>query len=212
MLEPDGEPLLRQRARDAVRPLHEQRPLAADEVAEPRRVELVLVGDPVQVRVVHRDAAAVRRDDREARRRDLPGAHARARAGAAHELRLARAEIAHERDDVAGCEQLPQARAERVRRARGARRDLRRVPLDHRRHSAHTAPIAAPRSPATRPRWPTRRATRSPARPCTQAAARAAAGGGRPPASRAPHRPASTSPVPPVASPALPVGTIAGGP
>jgi hypothetical protein len=138
MLEPDGEPLLRQRARDAVRPLHEQRPLAADEVAEPRRVELVLVGDPVQVRVVHRDAAAVRRDDREARRRDLPGAHARARAGAAHELRLARAEIAHQRDDVARAEEPAQPDAETVGRPRRARDDPRGGSRRHRPHSAQT--------------------------------------------------------------------------
>src|SRR5512138_3897155 len=56
---PQGElqALLRERARDPVRPLDEQGALPAHEIEEPRGVELVLVADAVEVRVVDREAA-----------------------------------------------------------------------------------------------------------------------------------------------------------
>jgi hypothetical protein len=138
MLQPDDELPLRERPGDPVRPLDEERPLSAHEVPEARRVELVLVRDPVEVGVMDGDPAAVRRDDGEARRGDLLRPHPRAGAGAADELGLARAEVAHQRDDVGGTEEPPELRAERVGRPRRARDEARRGPFGHRPHSAHT--------------------------------------------------------------------------
>jgi hypothetical protein len=105
MREPDRQPLRRERARDPVCPLDQERPLAAHQIAEAGPVELVLVADPVQVGVVDRDPAAVGRHDREARARDLPGRHPGAGAGAADELRLPGPELALERHHVAGPEE-----------------------------------------------------------------------------------------------------------
>src|SRR6266542_2999961 len=64
---PGRELLLRQGSRDPVRPFDEQRALGSHEVAEAGAVQVVLVRDPVQVRVVDQDAARVSGDDGEAR-------------------------------------------------------------------------------------------------------------------------------------------------
>src|SRR5574341_1919902 len=170
----DGEPLLRQRPRHPLRPLDEDRAVAPHEVEEARRVELVEIVDPVEVRVVDGEPAAVGRHDGEAGGADLSRGDLRAATGAPDELRLPGPELADERDAVPRPQRPAELRAER-RGCRGrARHELQARPDGHRCHSAQTAPIDAATSPARSPRSPERAAARSPARPWIQAAALAA--------------------------------------
>ena len=163
----DLEPVGRQGPGDAVGPFHQQRAIRPQEIEEPGGVELVAVGDAVEVGVVHGNAATVGGHDGEAGARHLLRRDGRPVARPPGQLRLPGPQIADERHHVPRSEEPPQPRPEREggsRRAGAkARREGRR--RHYRPHSTQTAPSASARSPARRPRSPQRLAARSPARP-----------------------------------------------
>ena len=138
----------------------------AELVGEQRRVLAVEAAEAVEVEVRHRHAAVVAARDREARARHGAGDAERA-ARAAHERRLAGAELAGDEHDVAGPQALRRARRRRPRSR------PRRAVLSRGRHRRYGA--AAPRRGASA-RRPRGTAAADPSR-CSAARRRATRGG-----------------------------------
>ena len=106
-LEPDG--LRRQHRLDACRPLNQARAVAEEVVLVAEVIELLDTRDAVGVEVVEREARAiVLVDERERGRVDRGRVKPLCSAKPLDEVRLSRAEVAVERDEVAG----PQVRAQ----------------------------------------------------------------------------------------------------
>ncbi len=107
--EPDGasgEP-----GRRALGPLDERDRVAVEQLVEPEPARLGVALDAVEVEVEER-AVAVLLDDRERGRGDAPAVQAQPVGGALDEVGLAGAQVARERDHVAGSEPGGQAPAE----------------------------------------------------------------------------------------------------